>query len=96
MRSRCIIVALATGLTACGAGASIEPAGPDVFKVTKIFSPAEGGFERAQRLATADATRYCEDRGATFLPINPPGEGVQGPTVYTLTFRCLPAGVPRP
>ena len=87
-----IVSAFAAGLTACGIGTGIQPAGPDAFKVTEMFSPAQGGFARAKRVALADATRFCEERGKTFLPLDLPGEGTQGPTDYTVTFRCqLPA-----
>ena len=96
MRLICYGVAglLATSLTACGIGTGVQPAGPDAFKVTEMFSPAQGGFERAKRVALADATRFCEDRGKTLLPVNLPGEGMHGPTDYTVTFRCLPPGAP--
>jgi hypothetical protein len=88
-----IVWVLATGLTACGIGTGIQPSGQDAFKVTEMFSPAEGGAERAQRVALADAARFCEYRGKTFLPVNLPGGGMQGPTDYTVTFRCLAPGV---
>ena len=70
MRPICygIVGALAAGLTACGIATGIQPAGPDAFRVTEMFTPAQGGFERAKRVALADATRFCEDRGKTFLP----------------------------
>ena len=91
-----IVGTFAAGLTACGIGTGIESAGPDVFKVTEMFSPAQGGFERAKRVALADATRFCEERGKTFLQLNLPGEGTRGPIDYTVTFQCQPPGAREP
>jgi len=91
-----IVGAFAVGLTACGIGTGIQPAGPDAFKATEMFSPAQGGFERAKRVALADAIRFCDERGKTFLPLDLPGGGTQGPTGYTVTFRCQPPAAPEP
>jgi hypothetical protein len=72
-------------LTACAASTGILPAGPDTYTVTEAYAPVRGGSTTAKQVALPEANQFCEERGRKFLPMNMS----EGPTKYTVTFRCL-------
>jgi hypothetical protein len=83
-------------LGACAVSFGVQPAGPDSFTVSERRAPVLGGGPEAQRVALAEATRFCQQSGRVFTPIamGPSGNpyGSYGPTTFTATFRCLPPG----
>lgn len=63
--------------------------------VTERYSVLRGGGAEAQRVALTDANAYCTRQGRFFVPITM-GQvahlnGADGPTGYSLTFKCLPS-----
>jgi hypothetical protein len=90
------LVGSAEFLVGCAASTGILPAGPDTYTVTEKFAPVRGGSTEAERVALTVANDFCAQKGRQFVPStmsqagNPYGPGnPNGPTGYTVTFRCL-------
>jgi negative regulator of sigma E activity len=81
-------------LSACAVSFGVQPYGPDSFIVSERRAPVLGGGPEAQRVALAEAARFCQQTGRVFAPIamGPYGNpyGAYGPTTFTAAFRCRP------
>jgi len=80
-------------LVGCAASTGVLPAGPDTYTLSETFSPARGGGTEAQREALTKANDFCAEKGRVFVPVTMGQSGAlynpNGPTGYTVTFRCL-------
>lgn len=85
-------------LSGCAVSVGVVPVGPDTYMVSERRAPVLGGGPEAQRVALLEANGFCEQQGRVFAPVamGPVGNAysLYGPSGFTTTFRCLPAGDP--
>ena len=96
MRYSIVIVSATLSLTGC-VSTGILPAGPNTYTVTESVDPMLGGSVAAQKRSLTAANAFCLEKGREFLPLEmfaPRSASPYGPTDYSVTFRCLPAGDP--
>ncbi len=91
MRYLLLGLAGAAVLVGCAHSSGVLPAGPDTYTVTENFAPVRGGSTEAERVALTEANDFCSQRGRQFVPttMGQGGSLINGPTSYTVTFRCL-------
>jgi hypothetical protein len=92
------VLALCALLAACASSTGILPAGPDTYTLSERFAPVRGGGDEAQRDALTKANDFCAQQSRVFVPNNMGAAGnlanPNGPTGYSVTFRCLPPNDP--
>jgi hypothetical protein len=85
-------------LPGCAVSVGVVPVGPDTYAVSERRAPVLGGGPEAQRVALAEATGFCAQQGRVFAPLVMGAVGnpysAYGPSGFTTTFRCKPAGDP--
>jgi hypothetical protein len=97
LRMRRSIYVIALAAAGCTVSTGILPVGPNTYTVTEGVNALLGGSIAAQKTALAEANAYCAQQGRQFLAVQMltvPSANPDGPTRYSVTFRCLLAGDP--
>lgn len=92
MRIAFVALLCAAAFAGCASSTGVLAAGPDTYTLSKRFAPVRGGSTEAQRVALTKANDFCGEKGRVFVPAMMGQSAIvaeQGPTGYSVTFRCL-------
>lgn len=89
---RLFVCGIALSIAACTVSTGILPAGPNTYALTQGASVLVGGSMTAQQNALGKANAFCTEQGREFIAVQMlavPSANPDGPTRYSVTFRCL-------